>query len=239
MVQEAWKAGATKCLSKANCTPKQVIEVVRSALRTNGARAATPGAARRGLRHQQPAALAATGHSAASLPPPAIRMRNSRPTCADRSSTACRRSWRPCARCCKALIKADNETARLKQLHELVPAHPCADRQRRHRRPAPRSPRCPTRSKRCSRSSTRSPRTSMPPPCARWPRPLIFSASCSSAATSPDKLERPARQHPGGGRRSHLAPRRDLRAGESQAQIRQRRGSRCAPTTCCRRTGST
>ena len=30
MVQEAWKAGATKCLSKANCTPKQVIEVVRS-----------------------------------------------------------------------------------------------------------------------------------------------------------------------------------------------------------------
>jgi CheY-like chemotaxis protein/HPt (histidine-containing phosphotransfer) domain-containing protein len=30
MVQEAWKAGATKCLSKANCTPKQVMEVVQS-----------------------------------------------------------------------------------------------------------------------------------------------------------------------------------------------------------------
>lgn len=30
MVQQAWKAGATKCLSKANCTPKQVIDVVRS-----------------------------------------------------------------------------------------------------------------------------------------------------------------------------------------------------------------
>lgn len=30
MVQQAWKAGATKCLSKANCTPRQVIEVVRS-----------------------------------------------------------------------------------------------------------------------------------------------------------------------------------------------------------------
>jgi DNA-binding response OmpR family regulator len=37
LVQEAWKAGATKCLSKANCTPKQVIEVVRSALALNGA----------------------------------------------------------------------------------------------------------------------------------------------------------------------------------------------------------
>src|SRR5207248_7856818 len=36
MVQEAWKAGATKCLSKANCSPKQVIEVVRNAI-TNGA----------------------------------------------------------------------------------------------------------------------------------------------------------------------------------------------------------
>jgi CheY-like chemotaxis protein len=32
MVQEAWKAGATKCLSKANCPPKEVVEAVRSAL---------------------------------------------------------------------------------------------------------------------------------------------------------------------------------------------------------------
>jgi DNA-binding response OmpR family regulator len=30
MVQEAWKAGATKCLSKANCTPKQILDVVRA-----------------------------------------------------------------------------------------------------------------------------------------------------------------------------------------------------------------
>lgn len=30
MVQEAWKAGATKCLSKANCTPRQLIDVIRS-----------------------------------------------------------------------------------------------------------------------------------------------------------------------------------------------------------------
>jgi len=32
LVQEAWKAGATKCLSKANCSPKQVIDAVRGAL---------------------------------------------------------------------------------------------------------------------------------------------------------------------------------------------------------------
>src|SRR6185369_15150292 len=36
MVQEAWKAGATKCLSKANCTPKHVIDAVRSALSSAG-----------------------------------------------------------------------------------------------------------------------------------------------------------------------------------------------------------
>lgn len=36
MVQEAWKAGATKCLSKANCSPRQVIEAVRSVLGLTG-----------------------------------------------------------------------------------------------------------------------------------------------------------------------------------------------------------
>lgn len=37
MVQEAWKAGATKCLSKANCSPKQLIELVRTTLATTPA----------------------------------------------------------------------------------------------------------------------------------------------------------------------------------------------------------
>jgi DNA-binding response OmpR family regulator len=32
MVQDAWKAGATKCLSKASCSPKQLISVVRAAV---------------------------------------------------------------------------------------------------------------------------------------------------------------------------------------------------------------
>lgn len=43
MIQEAWKAGATKCLSKANCTPRQVIDVVRSSLGTNGTLPKSPG----------------------------------------------------------------------------------------------------------------------------------------------------------------------------------------------------
>jgi DNA-binding response OmpR family regulator len=37
LVQEAWKAGATKCLSKANCSPKQLLEVVRGSLSSDAA----------------------------------------------------------------------------------------------------------------------------------------------------------------------------------------------------------
>src|SRR5580700_9814728 len=29
LIQDAWKAGATKCISKARCTPKDIVEVVR------------------------------------------------------------------------------------------------------------------------------------------------------------------------------------------------------------------
>jgi len=42
MMQEAWKAGATKCLSKASCTPKQIIDAVRSTLNPDGTPASAP-----------------------------------------------------------------------------------------------------------------------------------------------------------------------------------------------------
>lgn len=41
MVQEAWKAGATKCLSKASCSPAEVTETVRGVLRQHTAPPAT------------------------------------------------------------------------------------------------------------------------------------------------------------------------------------------------------
>jgi DNA-binding response OmpR family regulator len=44
LVQDAWKAGATKCLSKSNCTPKQVMEVIRSVLPVNGTTPTEPAA---------------------------------------------------------------------------------------------------------------------------------------------------------------------------------------------------
>lgn len=36
LIRDAWKAGATKCLSKANCTPPQLLELVRTTLAANG-----------------------------------------------------------------------------------------------------------------------------------------------------------------------------------------------------------
>jgi CheY-like chemotaxis protein len=41
-VQEAWKAGATKCLSKASCTPKQLLSVTKDALKPAAKPAAKP-----------------------------------------------------------------------------------------------------------------------------------------------------------------------------------------------------
>jgi DNA-binding response OmpR family regulator len=110
MVQEAWKAGATKCLSKANCTPKQVIDAVRSSLKPteSGATAAPaedtktrteptevssePGTEadvefQAQLRHEFIAALPATLNALRTL--------------------------------LQGLSKADNEVARVKQIQEL------------------------------------------------------------------------------------------------------------------------
>jgi DNA-binding response OmpR family regulator len=37
LIQEAWRAGANKCLSKANCTPKDFVEIVRHTIGSSGA----------------------------------------------------------------------------------------------------------------------------------------------------------------------------------------------------------
>ena len=37
MVQQAWKAGANKCLSKASCSPREVVDVVRNTIGPSGA----------------------------------------------------------------------------------------------------------------------------------------------------------------------------------------------------------
>jgi DNA-binding response OmpR family regulator len=103
MVQEAWKAGATKCLSKANCTPKQVIEVVRSLLTQPVA--AAPRLA---------AAAPASSESAAAESDAAFQteLRQSFLSSVPALLAACRTNL-------QALAKAADEPGRVAQLQEL------------------------------------------------------------------------------------------------------------------------
>ncbi len=36
LIQEAWKAGANKCLSKASCSPQEILDVVRRTIGDSG-----------------------------------------------------------------------------------------------------------------------------------------------------------------------------------------------------------
>ncbi|MDX1950920.1 MAG: response regulator [Verrucomicrobiota bacterium] len=56
MIQAAWKAGATKCLTKSDCTPKQLVEIITSTLE-----AAASMQIRESVRQAQPAPPVMTG----------------------------------------------------------------------------------------------------------------------------------------------------------------------------------
>jgi len=135
MVQEAWKAGATKCLSKANCTPKQVIEVLRTTL--NGTGGGTANSNGHGPGHS---------HSTASSSPRQTTPQHQHPAPAPRPAPA--HSAAPAAAVTESdtefqkelleafndglpatlanlrsqlqtLIKADNDATRLRQVQDL------------------------------------------------------------------------------------------------------------------------
>jgi DNA-binding response OmpR family regulator len=113
LVQDAWQAGATKCLSKSNCTPKQVIDVVRSTL-SNGTSADAPSTA------AAPTPAAHASGPAAAKPAPAkdadaefqAELRKS----FIESLPVTLGSLRGLL---QGMIKAENEISRLKQVHEL------------------------------------------------------------------------------------------------------------------------
>jgi DNA-binding response OmpR family regulator len=107
MIQEAWKAGATKCISKSNCSPKEVIEVVRHTIGDSGA-IPTAGPAVVGthapakfipLNTETDSAFQADLRKTFidSLPATLVMLRAS----------------------LQSLIKADNEMTRLKEIYEL------------------------------------------------------------------------------------------------------------------------
>lgn len=126
MVQEAWKAGATKCLSKASCSPKHVIEAIRTALGVSGSgaavTAATSTASSPATRPTaQPASVIVGKSPAGPAPRPAAGPSDAEFQAELRRDfiqtlpgilTALRTAV-------KTLIKADNEMARLAAVQEL------------------------------------------------------------------------------------------------------------------------
>lgn len=117
MVQEAWKAGATKCLSKSNCSPRQVVEVVTSVVgggRQGGGGDGYPGQ---------------TGMSGtAVLTAPAVKGSDAMSTDGDAEFQAELRTsfieslpgtLASLRSMMQGLIKADTDAARLRQLQEI------------------------------------------------------------------------------------------------------------------------
>jgi DNA-binding response OmpR family regulator len=110
MVQEAWKAGATKCLSKANCTPKQVLEVLRSTMNNGENGSASRGTLTSFTSKPVPHAPSPVAHQQDQQFQSELlnSFKKSLPTTLSTLRTHL-----------QAMVKADNEAARLKETQEL------------------------------------------------------------------------------------------------------------------------
>jgi len=107
LIQEAWKAGASKCLSKTNCSPKDVLDVVRQTIGASGsmpAAPATPG---------DPAASAKPNFSDSEGDTKFLSELRKAFIDGQPATLAALRAG------LQSLIKANNENAQLKDIHEL------------------------------------------------------------------------------------------------------------------------
>ncbi|MGO8764184.1 MAG: response regulator [Limisphaerales bacterium] len=105
LVQEAWKAGANKCLSKASCSPKEVLELIRTTIGESGSM--------RKPTEAQPEKKAERLTNGG--PQDAVFQSDLRKTFVN-SLPATLATLRAGL---QALIKADGEMAQLKQIYEL------------------------------------------------------------------------------------------------------------------------
>jgi DNA-binding response OmpR family regulator len=107
LIQEAWRAGANKCLSKSSCTPKDIIDIVRGLIGDSGSMISQTHTATNGSTagtFLKPAAESDSAFQAdlrttfiEHLPSSLYSLRN----------------------VMQSLVKADNEIARVKHVHEL------------------------------------------------------------------------------------------------------------------------
>jgi len=106
LIQDAWRAGANKCLSKSNCVPKDIVDVVRTMIGDSGAIPQMQ-SGNNEIMAAKPATLT-TEHDAEFQADLRKTFIENLPTTlfAIRSGV-------------QAIIKAENEMARLKQVYEL------------------------------------------------------------------------------------------------------------------------
>ena len=106
LVQDAWKAGATKCVSKMNCTPKEMLELIRHTI-GGGDSMAQPRKPAGGAPAPQPMVIGSEKDAAFQA--------DLRKTFIDGlpATLAGLRAG------LQSLIKSDNEVTRLKNIHEL------------------------------------------------------------------------------------------------------------------------
>jgi len=123
MVQEAWKAGATKCLSKSSCSPKHVIDALRTALGISGSGAPVAAA----TSTASSPATRPTGNPAAVIVPGGSVERTASASSDAEFQAELRRDFiqtlppvlSALRAALKTLIKADNEMTRLSAVQEL------------------------------------------------------------------------------------------------------------------------
>ncbi|HEU0037942.1 MAG TPA: response regulator, partial [Verrucomicrobiae bacterium] len=118
VIHEAWRAGATKCLSKANCTHRQLLDVVRTTLVGSSPSPPVPTPADATVAASpRPRTVAATS----SPPSPALNEADAAFQVALRKALIESLPARLAAfsTLLQGIIKAVNETVRLRQLYEL------------------------------------------------------------------------------------------------------------------------
>ena len=105
LIQDAWKAGATKCVSKINCPPKELLELIRRTVGGGVVSQAPPKT--EGVPAAKPAAVVSEADAEFQA-----ELRKTLITSLPATLAALRAGL-------KSLIKSDTEVAQLKHIHEL------------------------------------------------------------------------------------------------------------------------
>lgn len=109
LIQEAWKAGANKCLSKASCSPKEVLDIVRQTIGDAGAMPKASEPEEGSDQTAKAGRLAASGAQDAAFQGD---LKKSFVSSLPSTLATIRANL-------QSLVKADSEVAQLKQIYEL------------------------------------------------------------------------------------------------------------------------